>query len=41
MIELRPYQHLAIENLRTSIRLKNKRVLLQASTGSGKMISQQ
>ena len=38
MIELRPYQHLAIENLRTSIRLKNKRVLLQASTGSGKTI---
>lgn len=38
MIELRPYQHLAIENLRTSTRSGNRRILLQASTGSGKTI---
>ena len=38
MIELRPYQHGAIENLRTSIFNGNKRVLLQAATGAGKTI---
>lgn len=38
MIELRPYQHGAIENLRVSIFNGNKRVLLQAATGAGKTI---
>ena len=41
MIELRPYQHLAIENLRVAIRsctAGHKRILLQAATGSGKTI---
>jgi superfamily II DNA or RNA helicase len=41
MIELRPYQHLAINNLRGAIRsctTQHKRILLQASTGSGKTI---
>jgi superfamily II DNA or RNA helicase len=41
MIELRPYQHLAIENLRVAIRSCTagyKRILLQAATGSGKTI---
>jgi superfamily II DNA or RNA helicase len=38
MIELRPYQNTAIENLRASIRAKNSRVLLQAATGAGKTI---
>jgi superfamily II DNA or RNA helicase len=38
MISLRPYQHVAIEKLRISARLKHRRILLQASTGSGKTI---
>ena len=38
MIELRLYQNTAIDNLRASIRAKNSRVLLQASTGAGKTI---
>ncbi len=38
MISLRPYQNVAIEKLRISARLKHRRILLQASTGSGKTI---
>ncbi len=38
MIELRPYQHHAIENLRRAIASGHKRVLLQAATGAGKTI---
>ncbi|MGB4498571.1 MAG: DEAD/DEAH box helicase [Methylococcaceae bacterium] len=38
MIELRPYQNGAINNLRASIGAGNKRVLLQAATGAGKTI---
>lgn len=38
MINLRPYQHGAIENLRASIGGGNKRILLQAATGAGKTI---
>jgi superfamily II DNA or RNA helicase len=38
MIELRPYQHGAINNLRASIGAGNKQVLLQAATGAGKTI---
>jgi superfamily II DNA or RNA helicase len=38
MIELRPYQHHAIENLRRAIGSGHKRVLLQAATGAGKTI---
>lgn len=38
MIELRPYQHGAINNLRVSIGAGNRRVLLQAATGAGKTI---
>lgn len=38
MIELRPYQNGAINNLRASIGAGNKQVLLQASTGAGKTI---
>lgn len=38
MIELRPYQHNAIGNLRVSIGAGNRRVLLQAATGAGKTI---
>ena len=38
MIELRPYQNTAIENLRASIGAGNRRVLLQASTGAGKTV---
>ena len=38
MIELRPYQHGAINNLRVSIGAGNKQVLLQAATGAGKTI---
>jgi superfamily II DNA or RNA helicase len=38
MINLRPYQHGAIGNLRTAIASGQKRVLLQAATGAGKTI---
>jgi superfamily II DNA or RNA helicase len=38
MIELRNYQNDAVENLRASHLAGNKRVLLQAATGSGKTI---
>ena len=38
MINLRPYQHGAIGNLRASIGAGNNRVLLQAATGAGKTI---
>jgi superfamily II DNA or RNA helicase len=38
MIDLRPYQHGAIGNLRTAIASGQKRVLLQAATGAGKTI---
>jgi superfamily II DNA or RNA helicase len=38
MIDLRPYQHGAIGNLRASIGAGNNRVLLQAATGAGKTI---
>jgi len=38
MINLRPYQDGAIENLRASIFAGNNRVLLQAATGAGKTI---
>lgn len=38
MIELRPYQNGAIENLRNAIAGGNNRVLLQAATGAGKTI---
>ncbi len=38
MIELRPYQYGAIENLRNVIADGQKRILLQAATGAGKTI---
>ena len=38
MINLRPYQNGAIENLRASIRAGNPKVLLQAATGAGKTV---
>lgn len=37
-IVLRPYQNQAVEDLRNSIRRGNKRVILQAGTGSGKTV---
>ena len=38
MIELRPYQNGAIENLKSALASGKKRVLLQAATGAGKTI---
>jgi DNA repair protein RadD len=37
-IKLRPYQEESIDNLRGLLRQKNKRLLLQASTGAGKTV---
>ena len=38
MIKLRPYQLEAIENMRTSIKAGNKRIILQSPCGSGKTV---
>jgi len=37
-MRLRDYQEIALENLRESMRVGNKRILLVAPTGSGKTV---
>jgi superfamily II DNA or RNA helicase len=38
MITLRPYQKIAIDNLRVEMLKGNKRIILSAPTGSGKTV---